>query len=256
MKRIQALFLLGVLLLLTACNAWWKKNEEDNNPFQGMSAEQLFSESQQALAQQQYDNAAKRLEALDAMYPFSDYTEKAQMDLIYAYYQKGDYPSAAATAEHFIHLYPRAHHVDYAYYMKGLANFQQPRGTFASFLPLDEAWRDPGTQSQAYADFGTLVQKFPTSKYKPNALQRMIYLRNMFARRELNTARYYYDRRMYVAAAERASYLVKNYPQAPSAQQGLSILYHANTAMGLKKAAADALAVYQATYHSQPQAVG
>ncbi|KTD25221.1 MULTISPECIES: outer membrane protein assembly factor BamD [Legionella] len=254
MKRIQKLVLTGLVLSLTACS-WWSKNDEDNSPYQGMTAKQLYTEAEQALAKGQYDSAAKRFEALESMYPFSDHAEKAQMDLIYSYYQKGDYPSAAATAERFIHLYPRAKNVDYAYYMKGLANFQQTRGTLASSLPIDESWRDPGSQSQAYSDFATLVQKFPDSRYKANALQRMIYLRNMFAQRELNTAKYYYERKMYVAAAERASYLIENYPQAPSTKEGLAVLYSANTILGLKKAAEDALKVYQATYHSNPPSV-
>lgn len=255
MKRIQMLVLSGFLLSLTACNSWWSKNDEDNSPYQGIPAKQLFTEAEQAISKGQYDSAAKRLEALESLYPFSDYAEKAQMDLIYAYYKKGDYPSAAATAERFIHLYPRAKNVDYAYYMKGLANFQQTRGTLASSLPIDESWRDPGSQSLAYSDFATLVQKFPDSRYKPNALQRMIYLRNMFAKRELNTSKYYYDRKMYVAASERASFLIENYPQAPSAREALAILYSANNILGLKKAADDALKVYQATYHSFPPAV-
>lgn len=251
MKRIRALLLLCLFLSLTACK-WGGKEEEEYNPYQGMSAKQIFTEAQQSLAKEQYDSAAKRLEALESMYPFSNYAEKAQMDLMYAYYKKGDYPSTAATAERFIHLYPRAKNVDYAYYMKGLANFQQLRGTFANVMPLDESWRDPGTQSQAYSDFATLVQKFPESPYKANALQRMIYLRNMFAQRELNVSKYYFERKMYVAAAERASYLVENYQQASSSREALVILYKANKAMGLDKAAEDALAVYQATYHSQP----
>lgn len=248
MKNILAVCLVVSVLSLTACKLW---NEEDENPYQGKTAQQMYNESQTALTKGQYDSAVKELEGLESMYPFSEYAEQAQIKLIYANYQKGDYPSAAATAERFIHLYPRAKNVDYAYYMKALANFQQARGTFANILPLDESWRDPGTQSQAYADFATVVQKFPHSRYKANALQRMIYLRNMFAQRELNTANYYFERKMYVATAERASFLVKNYPQAPSAQQALILLYRANVALGLKKAAADALAVYQATYHSQ-----
>lgn len=256
MKRIQTLFLISLLLSLTACAKWWgSSNDDDNGPYKGMTAKQLFTDAQQALAKEQYDSAAKRLEALESMYPFSDYAEKAQMDLIYAYYKKGDYPSSAATAERFIHLYPRAKNVDYAYYMKGLANFQQTRGTMAAALPLDESWRDPGSQSQAYSDFATLIQKFPESRYKASALQRMIYLRNMFAKRELNTSEYYYVRKMYVAAAERSSFLVRNYPQAPSAQRALAILYNANMALGLKKAADDALAVYRATYHSNPPSI-
>lgn len=248
MKRIQALLLIGLILTLSSCK-WWGKDDDDYNPFQGMTAKQLLTEAEKSMNKEQYESAAKRLEAMESMYPFSDYAEKAQMDLIYAYYKKGDYPSAAATAERFIHLYPRSRNVDYAYYMKGLANFQQPRGAFADKLPVDESWRDPGTQAQAYSDFATLVQKFPESRYKANALQRMIYLRNMFAQRELNTSKYYYQRKMYVAANERASFLVKNYPQAPSAQPALAIMYYSNKALGLKKAAEEALVVYQATYH-------
>jgi len=255
MKRIQVFFLVAAMLSLSSCVKWWGEEKEDNGPYKGMTAKQLFVTAQDAMAKNEYASAAKRYEALDSMYPFSDYAERAQKDLIFAYYQNEDYPSSAATAERFIHLYPRAKDVDYAYYMKGLANFQQTRGTFAKVLPLDESWRDPGTQSQAYADFSVFVQRFPNSRYKANALQRMIYLRNMFAQRELNTSNYYFERKMYVAAAERASYLVKNYPQAPSAQPALVLLYKANMAMGLKKAAAEALAVYQATYHSQPAGI-
>jgi outer membrane protein assembly factor BamD len=251
MKRIQLVVLSSLLLSLTACKKWWGDDEE-NNPFQGMTSKQLFTDAQKAMSKEQYESAAKRFEALESMYPFSKYTETAQIDLIYAYYKKGDYPSTAATAEHFIHLYPRAKKVDYAYYMKGLANFQQSRGTLSNMIPVDESWRDAGTQSQAYSDFATLVQRFPESRYKANSLQRMIYLRNMFANRELNTSNYYYERKMFVAAAERASFLIKNYPQAPSVRKALALLYNANLNMGLDKAANDALTVYQATYHSRP----
>lgn len=253
MKKIKVVLIVGLLFSLSACNKWWGgKDDDDYNPYKGMTAKQLYTDAQQAMSKEQYSGAIKRLEALETMYPFNDYAEQAEIDLIYAYYEKGDYASTAATAERFIHLYPRAKRVDYAYYMKGLANFQQTRGTLANLLPLDESWRDPGTQSQAYSDFATLVQKFPESRYKANALQRMIYLRNLFAQTELNVAQYYYERKMYVAAAERASYLLQTYQQAPSAKKALSILYRANKALGLNKAADDALAVYQATYHSNP----
>ncbi|MBA2656293.1 MAG: outer membrane protein assembly factor BamD [Tatlockia sp.] len=255
MKRIQILLLVSLLFSLTACKKWWGADDEEHNPFQGYSAKQLFTEAQTSMSKSQFDSAAKRLEALESMYPFSDYAEKSQKDLIYAYYKKGDFPSTAATSERFIHLYPRAKNVDYAYYMKGLANFQQTRGTMANMVAIDESWRDPGTQSQAYSDFATLVQRFPDSRYKANALQRMIYLRNMFAQRELHTAKYYYERKMFVAAAERANFLISNYPQAPSSREALAILYNANMNLGLKTAANNALAVYQATYHKNPPTI-
>jgi outer membrane protein assembly factor BamD len=248
MRQMKILCVIGVLLCLLSC----KKNDDDFNPYQGMTAKQLYTASKKEMSKEQYSSAIKHLEALETMYPFNDYAEEAEVDLIYAYYKKGEYASTAAAAERFIHLYPRAKRVEYAYYMKALANFQQNRGTLANLLPIDESWRDPGTQSQSYSDFATLIQRFPNSKYKANALQRMTYLRNLFAQRELNVSKYYFDRKMYVAATERASYLVKTYPQAPSARAALAIMYRANLAMGLKRAADDALAVYQSTYHSNP----
>jgi outer membrane protein assembly factor BamD len=255
MKHILIVVFTIMVSLLTSCALWWNSESDDNGPYKGMTAKQIFEQSQQAMAKEEYSAAIKRLEALESMYPFSQYAEKAQLDLINAYYQKQDYPSAAVTAERFIHLYPRAKNVDYAYYLKGLANFQQNRGAFANVLPLDEAWRDPGTQMQAYTDFALLVQRFPESKYKDNALQRMIYLRNTLAQRELHAANYYFERKRYVAAAERASYLLKNYPQATSAKQALIVLYRANKSLGLEKAAEDALRVYHATYHTWPAGV-
>ena len=251
MKKIRMTLIFCLVFSLTACNKWWGKDDnDDTSPYQGMSAEQLYKDAKDAMAKDQYSAAIKRFEAMETMYPFNDYAEQAELDLIYAYYEKGEYASSASTADRFIHLYPRAKRVDYAYYMKGMANFQQTRGALANMLPFDESWRDPGTQLQAYSDFATLVQKFPDSKYKPNALQRLIYLRNVFAQRELNTAEYYYTHKMYVAAAERAGYLIKNFPQAPSARDALSVLYRSNKAFGLNKAADDAKAVYLATYHT------
>lgn len=248
-KRPYALILLLAVLSLSACK---KSNElEDDSPFKGMTASQLRKEAKNALTKKQYASAAKRLEALESMYPFNDYAEKSQMDLIYAYYQNEDYASAAATAERFTHLYPRAKNVDYAYYMKGMANFKQLRGVLAKVLPVDESWRDSGTQMQAYADFSLLVQRFPDSPYKADALQRMIYLRNQFAARELNTAKYYFQRKMYVVAAERANYLVKTYPQASSNKQALALMYRAQRAMGLQQAAQETQSVYEATYRSK-----
>ncbi len=247
--------LLVLMLTIVGCKTWWYDKDEQNNPYQGMSAKELYTEARQELTKEQYSAAIKHLEALDTMYPFHDDAERAEMDLIYAYYKKEDYASCEATAERFIHMYPRAKHADYAYYMKGMADFQQNRGALANVIAIDQSWRDPGTKFQAYADFGTLIQKFPNSRYSADALQRMIYLRNMFAQREFNTATYYYERQMYVAANERLNYLIKTYPQAPIVKSALTMLYHSNQKLGLTKATAEVLRVYQATYHENPGSV-
>lgn len=254
-QQTTKIILIAAIFLLSSCKHWWAKTEDDENPYAGMSAKELYTQGLDALNKKQYTESIKKFEALDTMYPFNDYAEQSQLNLIYAYYQKEDYSSSAATSERYIHLYPRSKNVDYAYYMKGVANFKQVRGTIADILPMDVSQRDPGTQSQAYSDFASLVQKFPNSRYKPNSLQHMIYLRNMFAQRELNASLYYYERKMYVAAIERANYLIRTYPQAPSTQKALEVAYYANKNLGLKQAAEDTLKVYRDTYQKNPRQI-
>ena len=258
MKVIKYLVMLGLLITLVSCKSFFGSTEENDDgegPYKGQSAKQLYQDARTALNKKDYTGAIKRLEAMEIMYPFHDDAEKAELDLIYAYYQKEEYPAAAAASERFIHLYPRAKRVDYAYYMKAMSNFHQSRGPVATLLPMDQSWRDPGTQSQAYSDFATLIQQFPRSEYTADAQQRMIYLRNMFANTELNIAKYYYERRRFVASAERASYLIQTYPQATSVQEALGVLYHANKALDLTQAADDALNVYAKTYGGKPPEV-
>jgi outer membrane protein assembly factor BamD len=213
-----------------------------------MTAKQIFDEAETALVDEDYSKAIRYYEALDAMYPFSEYSQQGMLDSIYAYYKNDDTALAAATADRYIHLYPRSPNVDYAYYMKGLADFEQPRGTLAKVLPLDASYRDPGTQLQAYTDFSVLVSRYPNSRYAPDARQRMVYLRNMFAQSELNVAEFYMQRKMYVAAANRSSYIVENYPQAPQSEKALVILIKADRALHLDQAADDALNVLKASY--------
>lgn len=240
-------------VFLSACAK--DTDEDDLNPYKGMSAKELFRDAEKSLKKKQYQTAVKQFEALESMYPFSDDAERAGLDLVYACYQSEDYPSSAATAERFIRLYPRSPYIDYAWYMKSMANFHQLRGALVNRLPFDESWRDPGSELEAYNDFSTLVSNYPKSQYRADALQHMIYLRNLFARRELHNAEYYFKRKMYVAARERAQETIKNYPQSPEAKDALLLVYRANKAMGLAHAAEETLKVYRTTYGPIPRTV-
>lgn len=225
-----------------------RDDEFDLKPYQGMSSNQLYNYAKEALNGHNYEDAIKRYEALETIYPFNPYSTKAGLELIYAYYQKGDYVSSAATADRYIHLYPRERYVDYAYYMRGAANFEQPRGVFVNYFNYDPAWRDPGTQTQAYSDFQQLIKHFPNSPYSNDAKARLVYLRNMYAKKELHIANFYLQRKLYVAAYNRAQYLVKHYSQAPQAKQALKIMQTAANQLKLQQAGQDAKAVYDYTF--------
>lgn len=245
MKGLISCLVLISVLCLSACQTLGKDKED---PYAGMTAGELYQKAEQALAKKKYMTAIKYYEALDNHHPFSEYSERAMLDSIYANFEEGEYATTGAIAERFIRLFPRSKRVDYAYYMKGLSNFHQERGVFAKMLPMDESWRDPGSMLQSYNDFSTLVSRFPNSQYTPDARQRMIFLRNMFAQRELNVANFYMERKLYVAVNNRAAYLVENYPQSPQVEDALILMVKANRALGLQKPAEDALKLLQLNY--------
>jgi len=220
--------------------------------YKNQSAEQIFRGGEINVAKKRYADAVKQFEALDALYPFSQYDEQAQLNLMYAYYQNDDVASAAATAMRFIRLYPRSDRVDYAYYMKGLADFEQDRGWVQRYFPGDLSQRDPGTTRQAFDDFDQLIKLFPNSPYAPDARQRMIYLRNLFAGYELHIATYYLRRGAYVAAVNRSLYIIQHYDGTPQVQEALGIMVTSYRALGLTAAASQTVQILQLNYPHGP----
>ena len=146
-------------LLLISCS---KNTEEDDalEMYKGMSDQKLYQNALSAIKETDYSSAIKRFEAFETLFPFSVNAQKSELYLIYAYFKNSDYALSAAAAERYIHLHPREKHVDYAYYMKGVANFEQERGTFAKAFKLDDSWRDPGTQLTSYHDFSVWLNAF------------------------------------------------------------------------------------------------
>ena len=248
MKLSTTLSLLSLLLLLSGCVIFKKPTDG----LQTKSADELYVGGQQALENGQYKTAVQNFETLQSIYPFNDYTEQAHVQLIYAYYKDKDNLSTAASAERFIRLYPRSDNIDYIYYLKGLANFYQERGFFARIFPMDTAYRASGTQSEAFLDFEILINLYPNSSYAADARQRMVYLRNLMAERQLHIAEFYTERHMYLAAVNRASEIIETYPRTPQIESALAIMVQANQQLGLEEDAADALAILQLNYPDSP----
>lgn len=233
MQYYRLLLLMSVtFVLLSACG---KASfiQDPAQQYEGYTAEQLYIKGNQKLAARSYKKAVTVYEALQSLYPFGGYAEKGQLNLVYAYYQSGDYASAVAAADQYIRVYPRGQHVDYAYYLKGLSDYYSGRTWVQRAFPVDMSERDLDSAKQAFYDFRRLVQFYPTSYYANDARQRMIYLRNMFAQYELEIAKYYYVRGAYVAAANRATYVIQHFDGTPQARQALDVLIKANQKLGL-----------------------
>lgn len=238
---MQRLFLpvLLTLLLISGCSLL----PEQKDKTKGWSAQQLFAEATEALNNGNYETAIEYYQKLESRYPFGRYAIQSQLNIAYAYYRQEEPDSAIAAVDRFIKLHPDHPAVAYALYLKGLVNFNQNMGFFARFLPTDNSQRDPGSTSQAFDDFAELIRRFPDTEYAEDAAKRMIYLRNNLARHEIHVARYYADRNAWLAALNRAQYVVQNYQRTPAVKDALSIMLLAYHELGKPELYRDTLRV-------------
>ena len=185
---------------------------------------QLYRLAQDRINAQNYLGAVDSLVRIERFYPFGVYAEQARADLIYAHYMSGDYDQAYAASEKFIRLYPRNTNVDYAYFMKGMTGYYADEGLLGNLFSLSLAKRDISGAMQSYADLTEFLIRYPESEYIDAARERLIFLRNLIASSELDGAEYYMKRGAYLAALNRANYVLKNIPNSTETQRALDIM--------------------------------
>lgn len=204
-------------LLLSAC-----AGKPEESPERTEAAQ--YREAQSAMSSNNYLTAIDRLHELEARFPYGRYAEQARLDLIYAHFRTQAYPETVVAAQRFMRSYPAHPSLDYALYMRGLANFYMERSFFDSFMTTDKSARDLSSAKDAFEDFERLVTRFPDSDYAPDARARMVFIRNDMARQELHAARYYARRGAYIAAINRAQYVVQHYQRTPLVPEALAIM--------------------------------
>jgi outer membrane protein assembly factor BamD len=227
-------------------------DSETEDKYPGWNADKFGSEAKNALEAGNYAKAIELYEALESRYPFGESSAQTQLDIAYAYFKNGDSEAAIAAADRFIKINPRNPSVDYAYYLKGLVNYNKGIGFVDRFLPTDTSQRDPGTARDAYNNFEELIRRFPESKYVADARQRMIALKNNLAMHEVHVARYYMKRKAYVAAANRAAEVVEKYQRTPAVPFALEVLREAYAKLEMTGLAQDVARVYELNYPNGP----
>jgi len=226
---------------------------DKHDPTSGYSAEKLYREAKEALDGGQYDLAIKRYETLESRFPYGRYSQQGQLEIAYAYYKQSEQASAVAATERFMKLHPNHPNVDYAYYLKGLVYFNEDLGLMGKISRQDRTERDPKAARESFDAFKELVQRYPESKYTPDALARMKYLVNALASHEVHVARYYMKRGAYVAASNRAQYALRNYPQAPAQEDALLIMIQAYEVLGMHELRNDAERILRKNFPDSAQ---
>jgi outer membrane protein assembly factor BamD len=239
---------LGVSLAIVALAGCGLFNKAEVDPTERMSAQQLYSEARNDLNARRFENAIKLLAKLESRFPFGVWAQQAQMDTAYAHYKQGDRVQALVAIERFIRLNPASELLDYAWYLKGLINFNEDQGLLANLGGQDLSERDPRAARESFEAFRVVVTRYPNSRYADDSRARMTYLVNGMAASEVHVARYYFTRGAYLAAANRAQAVVTQYQTAPAVEQALALMVRSYERLGMDTQRQDAERILKANF--------
>jgi outer membrane protein assembly factor BamD len=244
--RSKGLLLPPLLLIFAACHS-----QSQQARLARLTPEALYTQGEAALKASNYEEAVRIFEALNSRYPFTAQGRQSRLDVIYAYYKKGEKESAKDAADTFIRENPTHPRIDYAWYMKGLIDFERTPQAVERWFRVDLSARPPATANDSLQELRTVVERFPTSAYADDARKRMVYLRNRLADHDLGIARYYAKRNAWVAAAQRSQQVIEEYDGAPAVKDAMRLLIRSYNELGFNELADNAKKVFAANYPNE-----
>ena len=250
MKRSVTAVLVAALGIALAGCGWLDTKKDQQKEWQ---AADWYKVAKEELDAGNWLAAVKLYGELESRFPFGRYAQQAQLDTAYAYYKEGDAAQSIAAIDRFMKAYPNHQNLDYALYLKALANFKEDLGPLVSALGRqDLADRDPKAARESFEMFRELVNRYPDSRYADDARNRMDFLVDALARHELHVARYYLQRGAWLSAANRAQDILVRFPTSPTRREALNILIESYDRMGLPDLRDDAKKVLAKNYPTDP----
>jgi outer membrane protein assembly factor BamD len=252
MKRsLTAVLACALVIALSGCG-WLDRKLDTKRDWQ---AADYYQAAKEELDAGNWQGAVKIYGELESKFPFGRYAQQAQLDTAYAYYKDGDAAQSISALDRFMKSYPNHQNLDYALYLKALANFKEDLGPLSSGLGRqDLADRDPKAARESFEMFKELVTRYPGSRYAADSLGRMDHLVDAMARHELNVARYYVRRGAWLSSANRAQDILVRFPDSPSRREALEIMVESYDRMGMTDLRDDAKRVLAKNYPTDPMA--
>lgn len=251
MKKTLLSLLLVTSLGMTGCSTL---NSLIEKPDDEKTVEEFYTDATFGFEEQQWDIAIENYEKLKAYFPYGPYAEQSHLELAYAYYRYDEPESAILEIEEFVRLYPKHKQLAYAYYLKALAADSIIRSWLDNFV-TDPATRDVKSAKRAYSYYTDVILRFPDSQYATASSKRLIILRNQMARNELKVAQYYFNKEAYLAAANRAKYILENYSQSASTIDALKLMNQAYGQLGMTQIAVDTASVLELNKNATENAI-
>ena len=202
--------------LLTACGDTKKVYKE-------RPVEDLYNEAMDHLQHEEYKDAASEFEEVERQHPYSIWATKAQLMTAYSHYEANKYDDAVVALDRFIQLHPGNRDTPYAYYLKGLCYYEQ----------ITDVGRDQRVTELALKILQEVVDRFPASKYAPDARLKVDLTRDHLAGKEMAIGRYYMNRGLFLAALNRFKVVTEQYQTTTHVPEALHRQVEIYVSMGL-----------------------
>ena len=233
---IRFVLIISLSFLLSSCVIFGDPTEVDETT--GLTDYEVLQKAENIQNAKDWPRAIKIYEIAEKRFPNSKLAPQFKLNLAYAYKEFYQESEAIAMLDKFIRSYPNHPALDYAYYLKGVVLFRD-RGFFKELTLQDISDRDVSQLEDSFKALKIMTQLFPKSEYFDDAKNRMTYLMNKIAEKELHVARYYMRRDAFIAALNRAKYVLENYPETAHQEEALIIIISAYKNLGVNDLASD-----------------
>ena len=167
--------------------------------------------------------AAKKFNEVEILFPQSEWAPKSTLMAAYAYYAQDYYFDTIEELKIFLKKYPNHKDVDYAYYLMGMAYYEQI---------VDEK-KDLNSILMAKKQFEKVVNDFPETDYALDAKFKLDLIADLLAAKEMYLGRYYFEKKKWIPAINRFNNIVKKYDKTIYVEEALHRLVEVYYTIGL-----------------------
>ena len=243
-KIRTGLILLAMAAMTVSIAACSNTRNRPKLAYEERPVELLYNTGYQRLQSHRWADAVDYFQEVERQHPYSEWSRRAILMQIYAYYQNNNYPEAIAAADRFIQLFPGSPSAAYAFYMRATCNFEQ----------IVDVGRDQAYAEQALAGLRDVARRYPGSSYATDASVKIDMVNDQLAGKEMSIGRYYQRANQPLAAIGRYKSVIDNeaWQRTSHAPEALYRLVEVSLGLGLKDEAVRNGAVLGFNYPGSP----
>ena len=224
MKRFIFIFL---LILFASCAKETNKISVVKEKSLELQVREAYLEGLEALEEGDVLFAARKFNEVEILFPQSDLAPKSSLMAAYSYYAQDYYEDCIFELLRFLDIYPKDKNLDYAYYLLGIAHYEQI---------VDEK-KDTFSILKAKEYFEYLNLNYPNTEYSIDASFKIELINDILASKELYIGRYYVDKKKWIPAINRFKNVIDDYDTTIYVEEALFRLVEVYYLLGLEEEA-------------------